>query len=447
MCKSEIFDQFKKIFNDIDETQIHNYYFCTERNCNEICSDNLKTAKKDNKFKHKWLFDPNIAECDKTNKWCLVYIDGKGMFCSVCRNYDIKQNNGEKTWNAIANVRCRTQTVIDHFKKETSMHQEAVRASIRQKTSYFDLEEKKKVTALKSNVYYKVFCSLYWLVKEEMPSSKITSFLTLLEKMGVKEMKYFETRSEPILRKMLLLIARTIIQDLVNNIKKSNFYALLTDEVTDILNICQLVSFVKFFDVDKGKADTAFLDCVDLLEHSIDASPNADAIVTCLTKKMQELAMERGNLKAFVSDGVSVMTGAEGGVAAKFWQDFASTMINIHCICHRLALACVDTGDDYKFINSFEENRIKLWKFFKNSSKRLKIYVRIALKCKEFDTMSNKRQKNIVKRVKKACRTRWLSLHAGVDVVYDEYEGIVKTVQEIQFDRSSGSQAIGLLKK
>ena len=46
MCKSEIFAQFKKIFNDIDETQIHNYYFCTERHCNEICSDDLKTAKK-----------------------------------------------------------------------------------------------------------------------------------------------------------------------------------------------------------------------------------------------------------------------------------------------------------------------------------------------------------------------------------------------------------------
>ena len=82
-----------------------------------------------------------------------------------------------------------------------------------------------------------MFCSLYWLGKEEIPSSKITSLLTLLEKMGVKEMKYFETRSEPVLRKMLLLIARTIIQDLVNNIKKSDFYALLTDEVTDISNI------------------------------------------------------------------------------------------------------------------------------------------------------------------------------------------------------------------
>ena len=204
---------------------------------------------------------------------------------------------------------------------------------------------------------------------------------------------------------------------------------------------------MKFFDVDKGKADTAFLDCSDLSEHSNDASPNADAIVTCLTKKMQELAMEIGNLEAFVSDGASVMTGAEGGVAAKIKKDFLSKMINIHCICHRLAPACADTGDDYIFINSFEENLIKLWKFFKNSSKRLKIYVRIALKCKEFDTMSNKRQKNIVKGVKKACRTRWLGLHAGADAVYDEYEGIVKTLQEIPFDRFSGSLAIGLLKK
>ena len=49
--------------------------------------------------------------------------------------------------------------------------------------------------------------------------------------------------------------------------------------------------------------------------------------------------------------------------------------------------------------------------------------------------------------MKKACRTRWLSLHAGVDAVYDEYEDIVKTLQEIRFDYSSRSLAIELLKK
>ena len=66
--------------------------------------------------------------------------------------------------------------------------------------------------------------------------------------MGVDDLKYFQPRSEPVLRKMLLLIVKTIIQDIVVKIKTSNVYGLLTDEVTDISNICQLVSFVKYYD-------------------------------------------------------------------------------------------------------------------------------------------------------------------------------------------------------
>ena len=69
--KREIFSQFKKGFSDIAESQIHNYYFCTENNCNNICSKELASMKKDNKFKRKWLFDPNFVMCDKTHKWCL----------------------------------------------------------------------------------------------------------------------------------------------------------------------------------------------------------------------------------------------------------------------------------------------------------------------------------------------------------------------------------------
>ena len=59
--------------------------------------------------------------------------------------------------------------------------------------------------------------------------------------MGVGDLKYFEIRSEPVLRKMLLLIAKAIIQDIVVKIKTSSVYGLLTDEVTDISSHCQLV--------------------------------------------------------------------------------------------------------------------------------------------------------------------------------------------------------------
>ena len=118
------------------------------------------------------------------------------MFCSLCRQFDIKQNDKTMAWNSTANVRCRTQTSRDHFSKPTSMHQEAVEASKRREKSYFDRKKEAQIDNLKNDVYFRIFHSLYWLAKEEIASVKCLSLLSLLERMGVKELKYFETRSE-----------------------------------------------------------------------------------------------------------------------------------------------------------------------------------------------------------------------------------------------------------
>ena len=80
-----------------------------------------------------------------------------------------------------------------------------------------------------SKVFFNVFKALYWLAKVEIASTKITCLLELNEKNGVDDLKYFQTRSEPVLRKILLLIAKTIIEDIVVKIKRSNVYRLLTD--------------------------------------------------------------------------------------------------------------------------------------------------------------------------------------------------------------------------
>ena len=142
--------------------------------------------------------------------------------------------------------------------------------------------------------------------------------LELIKKMGVDDLKYCQTRSEPVFRKMLLLIAKAIIHDIVVKIKNiNNVCGLLTDEVTDISNIYQLVSSVKYYDYNKEKAETVFIDCSNLLEFSENSSPNADAKITCVTEKFQELKIEILNLKAFISDRASVMVGKKSGVATK----------------------------------------------------------------------------------------------------------------------------------
>ena len=69
------------------------------------------------------------------------------------------------------------------------------------------------------------------------------------------------------------------------------------------------------------------------------------------------------------------------GVAARFKQlKECSGMLSVHCICHRLALACGDTGDDLKFISDFKTTMIQLWtsqtsqNIFKNGNEVKRIW-------------------------------------------------------------------------
>ena len=48
--KNKIYVAFKNIFSDIKTEQIHNYYFCQQKNCLHISSKDLASMSKDNKF-------------------------------------------------------------------------------------------------------------------------------------------------------------------------------------------------------------------------------------------------------------------------------------------------------------------------------------------------------------------------------------------------------------
>ena len=93
-----------------------------------------------------------------------------------------------------------------------------------------------------------------------------------------------------------------------------------------------------------------------------------------------------------------------------------------------------------------EEELPYIWAFFKNSPKRLSTYLKVALKSKSFDSSSKKKKKAAVKVMKKACRTRWLSLHAGVDAAWDEFGGLIRTF-EVLGKEKNGAKAIRILKK
>ena len=92
--------------------------------------------------------------------------------------------------------------------------------------------------------------------------------------MGADDLKNFQMRSESVLCKMLLVTAKTIIQDVVR-IKRSNVFRLLSDEVIDISNTFQLVLFVKYYEYNKENSGNYW-----------------DAIVSCITENLQELQIK-----------------------------------------------------------------------------------------------------------------------------------------------------------
>ena len=431
---------------------VHNYYICSANKCNSIDKADKEKMSKHKNFQHKWLLDPALGLCSCTGIWTLCYVDGIGMFCALCQMHNgMNPQSKSKIWNEEPSVRYRPDTIRGHLSNdgEESMHLISVEKEFNKYKSPFTKQKKENEKSLNRS-YEKIFTSLYWLCKEEVAVSKAVSLFSLMEKLGVDDISSFKTRSPATIRKMVLLLGEIIKEKLVAKIKESHGYACLTDEVTDISNVENLLTFVRYYDVEKRTTATCFANTCDILSESDTTSADAKSIFMCLRNALQhELGLPICELVGFCSDGANVMTGKDNGVAARFKKlDECSSMLSVHCVCHRLALGCGDTADDLKFISDFEITMIQLWAFFKNSPQRLKIYIKTAMRLKEFENYSDERQHSLVKTVKKAVRTRWLSLDAGVEAVYKEYSYLLHALISMKDQGSrTGATAHGVLQK
>ena len=65
----------------------------------------------------------------------------------------------------------------------------------------------------------------------------------------------------------------------------------------------------------------------------------ADAVTNKLVEVLENCELFVESLKSFVSDGANVMVGERNGVTARL-KLLNQSLVNFHCICHKLALAC-----------------------------------------------------------------------------------------------------------
>ena len=159
---------------------------------------------------------------------------------------------------------------------------------------------------------------------------------------------------------MFLIIGEVLKEHYLEKIKQVHSFGLLADETSDVSLLEQLIMFVKFVDYELGEPRTVFLSAECITDPS---GPNAKVLTESILGVLKEFDLNINKMKSFVSDGASVMTGINNGVAARL-KRVNNVMLNFHCICHRLAPACCDSGNETEYIKEVEGILTKIWKFF-----------------------------------------------------------------------------------
>lgn len=349
------------------------------------------------------------------------------------------RQNLKEVFAATPSVRVKVDAVTTH--STSTLHSSALESELLQRMSYFHKETTKK-SAVQNTTLEQVFATAYFLMKSFIANRQFIPMLTFVEKVfDVESVKYFQHRSAGAQTEIFLTMGNTMKKEVLRKVKSALAFGILTDEVADVSVTENLVTFIQFYCRETDQVETQFLSCQNVLENF--QSANAEAIATLLLKEIEELDdLDLGCFTGLTSDGASVMVGKRSGVAARLKQ-VNPTLINVHCICHRLALACTDSNESLSNIKDVETWLRQLWQFFENSPKRMAAYLKIQTQLKSI-RLEGKGVKRVIKRLKKACRTRWLSLEASVKAVHEDYEAVLQTLA--QFEQKDAT-ASGLFRK
>ena len=170
----------KTLFED---KRVHNNFLCAQNFCSDI-SSNEKERLLPKRFNHNKLKD----------YWWLCFAEGEGMYCLLCKNFDVKHALNKR--DVFANTPS-TRYIEDSLKTHSLsyVHKSAIQTELSQKTSVFhkDVCTKAKVEV---SLYEKVFWTVYFLMKSFISNNKLQPMLDHIEKVyDYNDLKFFDHKS------------------------------------------------------------------------------------------------------------------------------------------------------------------------------------------------------------------------------------------------------------
>ncbi|XP_052775845.1 zinc finger protein 862-like [Mya arenaria] len=215
-------------------------------------------------------------------------------------------------------------------------------------------------------------------------------------------------------------------QQLIDDIRDSDMYAMMCDESTDVSNEKTLVVYVRY--AKRGRAETKFFEVSEINGDEC----NAVELCETISRVLESMGVNLENMCCITTDGASVMTGVRGGLTTLLKRRDPH-LLSIHCIAHRLALASGQAADKVQYLVKYQAMINTIFKYYNYSPKHQS-------RQRKFQEV----YKMAEKKFKQTFHTRWLSFEGAVDAVIINYDALL-TCLEMEVAEDSDPVTVGLL--
>ena len=175
-----------------------------------------------------------------------------------------------------------------------------------------------------------------------------------------KNMSY---TSREIQKEILKDMSLSILRDVVNCTKKSDFFNIMVDESSDVSNREQVAFCLRWVDEDLHSHE----DFISLYEME---KTDATTMVNVIKDIFLRLGLDKAKLRGQCYDGCSTMEGKKKGVATLIKRDVQALALSTHCYTYSLDLAYGHWIKNFTAISNSLYTSYEITKLVKFSPKR-----------------------------------------------------------------------------
>lgn len=375
-------------------------------------------------FLFKWI---------KLYPWLTYSAAAKGPFCRFCFLFTTPSivNRGRSDGRFVHQP-CTTYTkFIDVAKKhvEQEWHIAAMRAandfeksmenkklSVQQlaDANYRKIIEENRMK-LKPIISSLLFCALHDLpIRGHAEEGSV--FRDLLEfrldagdeilknhlEFSAKKALYISHRSQ---NELVASCSDVLKAEIIQEVKEASFYSVLADETADISGTEQLSIGVRYLrqDADEQK----YVICEEFLGYIPLQKLDAKTISANILQFLSDSGLNLDQLVGQGYDGCSTMAGHVGGVQ-KLIRDQYPRAMYFHCASHILNLVINDQNNLPEIRNAAGTTK-EVIQFFRESTLR----------------------RHMIPNIPLFCETRWSSKYRSIRIFFENFEAIVKALEEL----------------